>query len=208
MPPEGNQTDQAAHEERRRDKQEQKNDWVRKLREDPEYRKQEVAARTNRRRRQRERVGSLAPSVAAEMYADYQRLHPDWPEVPPKGLKFAVDPESAELKSTKAALVVSFETQQTGQSASASSVPPFLADPYLDLDNSTVRNTVLRHRVGKPAYELAREWQTYFQDHTLLEEFEADAALIQEPGQFHHPAQDHDYPAPGQEPAEMFSDVN
>ncbi|MFG2175296.1 hypothetical protein ACGFMO_28710 [Streptomyces niveus] len=127
------------------------------------------------------------------MYVDYQRLQPDWPEVPPTGLKFAVDPKSAGLTTVKAALVVSLEVPQTESSASASSVPSFLADPYLDLDSSKVRKTVLRQGVAGSAYEAAKEWQTQLQDQTRLEEFGADAALIpqnhpalnQAPVQFH-----------------------
>ncbi|MEV8404112.1 hypothetical protein [Streptomyces niveus] len=110
---------------------------------------------------------------------DYQRLQPGWPEVPPTGLKFAVDPKSAGLSTVGAATqVVSLEVPQTESSASASPVPPFLADPYLDLNDPKVRRSVLRRGVAESAYEAAKEWQTQLQDQTRLEEFGADAALI------------------------------
>ncbi|MFD4702092.1 hypothetical protein [Streptomyces niveus] len=153
--------------------------------------------------------------VAAEMYVDYQRLQPDWPEVPPRGLKFAVDPKSAGLTAVKAAAqVVSLEVPQTESSASASSVPSFLADPYLDLDSSTVRKSILRQGVAGSAYEAAKKWQTKLQDQTRLEEFGAEAALIpqdpaahdQAPGQFDHDGQGPEFLPSVAKPAASYAD--
>ncbi|TFI30907.1 MULTISPECIES: hypothetical protein [Streptomyces] len=198
MPPEGNRTDQAAREKAgkreskrredpavRADHNKQERERNRRKRQDSAVREAHNRAERDRKRLQRD---SLLPQiVAAEMYVDYQRLQPDWPEVPPTGLKFAVDPKSAGLTAVGAAAqVVPLEVPQTGPSASASSVPSFLADPYLDLDSPKVRKSVLRQGVAGSAYEAAKEWQTQLQDQTRLQEFGTEAALIPQD----HPALD------------------
>ncbi|MEV8340258.1 hypothetical protein [Streptomyces niveus] len=124
--------------------------------------------------------------MAAEMYTDYQRLRPDWPEIPPAGQRFAVDPQSAGLTTVQAPQVVSLDVPQPESSASASSVPPFLADPYLDLNDPKVRRSILRQGVEEFAFEGAKEMQTQLQDQNRLQEFGADAALISQD----HPALD------------------
>ncbi|MFE9295994.1 hypothetical protein [Streptomyces niveus] len=197
MPPEGNRTDRAAREKAgkreskrredpavRADHNKQERERNRRKRQDSAVR--EAHNRTERDRKRLQRDSLLPQIVAAEMYVDYQRLQPDWPEVPPTGLKFAVDPKSAGLTIVKAVLVVSLEVPQTESSASASSVPSFLADPYLDLDSPKVRKSVLRQGVDESAFEAAKEWQTRLQDQTRLQEFGTDAALISQD----HPALD------------------
>ncbi|MEU9746291.1 hypothetical protein [Streptomyces niveus] len=208
MPPEGNRTDQAAREKHNKRESKRREDPAvraahnraerdrnRRKRQDAPVREEHNRTERDRKRQQRE---SLKPQiVAAEMYVDYQRLRPDWPEVPPTGLRFAVDPKSAGLSSVfKYPQVVSLEVPQTESSAPASSVPSFLADPYLDLDASKVRRSILRQGVGESAYEEAMEWQTQLQDQTRLEEFGADAALIPQD----HAAHDRALPGQGQNP--------
>ncbi|MFE3118943.1 hypothetical protein [Streptomyces niveus] len=198
MPPEGNRTDQAAREKAgkreskrredpavRADHNKQERERNRRKRQDSAVREAHNRAERDRKRLQRD---SLLPQiVAAEMYVDYQRLQPDWPELPPPGLKFAVDPKSAGLTAVGAAAqVVPLEVPQTGPSAPASSVPSFLADPYLDLDSPKVRKSVLRQGVEESAFEAAKEWQTRLQDQTRFQEFGTEAALIPQD----HPALD------------------
>lgn len=189
-------------------------DRKKKLRESSEARAAENEAQRNRRL---ERNSQAPLIVAAEIYQDYRQLHGGWPEVPPEGMRFAVHPESAGLKTLKGPQVVSLEVPSSGPSAS--SVPSFLADPSLDLDNHRVRNSILQQGVEESEYETAKECHTKFLDRARLEEFATDAALsssdhaafdyqVQGPGQFDYPAQDYGYQAPEQEPAEMFGDQN
>lgn len=193
-------------------------DRKKKLRKNSEARAAENEEQRNRRLDRNSRAPLI---VAAEIYQDYRQLHGGWPEVPPEGVRFAVHPESAGLKTLKGPQVVSLEVPSSGPSAS--SVPSFLADPSLDLDDHRVRSSILRQGVEEPEYETAKEWHTKFLDRARLEEFATDAALpssdhaafdyqAQGPAQFDYPAQDYEYPAleqeQEQEPVEMFGDQN
>ncbi|MGW4985999.1 hypothetical protein [Streptomyces mirabilis] len=93
--------------------------------------------------------GSNTAEIAATVaYEEYRVLHPDWPEFPPPGLKVAVDPQSWQQDSDDVLMrgqdrpdpvVVTLDVP----SASADpAVPPFLADPMLDLEDPAVRTSI------------------------------------------------------------------
>ncbi|MER8069078.1 hypothetical protein ABTZ59_12375 [Streptomyces sp. NPDC094034] len=187
-----------------------------KKREDPAYR----AAENERRKKKdkkpsrekksllnADRRSAVPEHVARWTYEDYRRHQPGWPEVPPPGLKIAVAAESAGLKIIKAPRLVSLNAAQQEAGPSGSLVPPFLADPSLDLNDSKVQDTIKKQGVDDQAYKTAQDWQTALQDSMLIDEFGADAAL--DTGSFADSTQGYADAGPAQEPDQfgyLYSD--
>ncbi|MEV5646391.1 hypothetical protein AB0L67_40980 [Streptomyces flaveolus] len=80
--------------------------------------------------------------VALEVYGDYQQRSPGWPQLPPEGLRVAVDADVARVQGRDVA-VVELNVPQPAAGLSSAGVPPLLADPSLDLDDAAVRSRIM-----------------------------------------------------------------
>ncbi|MFE9610212.1 hypothetical protein [Streptomyces sp. NPDC006012] len=105
---------------------------------------------------------SLRPEIAASMiYEEY--WVPGLPVLPPTGLKVAVHPESAGQGQDAVVVTVTLRTpHQAG--ASGSSVPPFLADPSLDLDDPAVKQAILSQGVSEEDFQEAKTFHSVLLD--------------------------------------------
>ncbi|MEU9222628.1 hypothetical protein AB0D47_39860 [Streptomyces sp. NPDC048376] len=93
---------------------------------------------------------NLSGIAAAEIYADYQKVFPHWPEVPPPGLKVAVDSHTMgyvkeavyrEASGQVLAQGVAMATLNVRGAAAGpavtAGVPEFLVDPGMNLTDPT-----------------------------------------------------------------------
>ncbi|WP_326798154.1 hypothetical protein OG946_24485 [Streptomyces sp. NBC_01808] len=91
--------------------------------------------------------------AASAVYAQYRRLEPGWPEVPPPGLMVALHPGSVRQRPnvpTPVAVLVRLHVPQPElpEDRPAAHVPPVLADPTLNL-NDRVVDDVFREKMSE-----------------------------------------------------------
>ncbi|WP_345621633.1 hypothetical protein [Streptomyces ziwulingensis] len=184
--------------ERRKRERERERARDRLRRSDPAYRRVEERKRQERRDRERRAAAvavavsdSLVPEIVAlEVYRSYQERSPGWPEVPPAGLRVAVDGRSAGVVGREA-VVVRLDVPGS-QGLSGTPVPTLVADPSLDLANVGVRSRIFAAGADAGIYRAAESAQGVLLDVLRVEEFGADAAFP--PGQGQNEEQyGHDY---------------
>ncbi|MFJ6568046.1 hypothetical protein ACIQNU_11520 [Streptomyces sp. NPDC091292] len=127
-------------------------------------------------------VPSLIPEIAAlEVYETYRERMAGWPDMPPVGLRVALHPESA--GQGQDAVVVRLNTPQSAHGPSGSAVPPFLADPSLDMMDRAVQMKALAAGVVVNDYGTAMGMHYNLRAAFRAEEFGADDASLSQGGQ-------------------------
>ncbi|WP_267717300.1 hypothetical protein [Streptomyces sp. CoH17] len=119
--------------------------------------------------------GYLPEIAAAAIYEDYRAMFPQWPEVPPPGLKVAVD--SATMGYMKEAVYGAMSGQMLGQGpamatlnvpgaqaglVTTADVPGFLADPGMDLTDPASEQFRRSAGITDPQYKQAAALQEDF----------------------------------------------
>ncbi|MEV4046603.1 hypothetical protein [Streptomyces sp. NPDC049744] len=119
--------------------------------------------------------GYLPEIAAAAIYEDYRAMFPQWPEVPPPGLKVAVD--SATMDYMKEAVYGAMSGQMLGQGpamatlnvpgaqagpVTTADVPGFLADPGMDLTDPASEQFRRSAGITDPQYKQAAALQEGF----------------------------------------------
>ncbi|MFF2845121.1 hypothetical protein ACFVT5_02150 [Streptomyces sp. NPDC058001] len=119
---------------------------------------------------------SLWPEIAAlEVYENYRQRMAGWPEMPPVGLRVALHPETVG-HGQQEATVVRLEAPQPAHGPSGSSVPPFLADPSLDLTDGHLQHRAVAAGVRAQDYGAAMRMQNGLLEAFRAEEFGQDVA--------------------------------
>ncbi|WP_344568587.1 hypothetical protein [Streptomyces axinellae] len=157
-----------------------KRQYMQQRRQDPEFRAAEAArkrgvpqAADGWHRKQLIADAQLA-QMAKVVYGEYQRLM-GWPQVPPSGLRVAVNPERVGIKGREAA-VVSLNELQPAAGPSGASVPPLVADHSLDLEDVGVRSRIFAAEVEWPDYQAAVQAKGNLLHMLQPEEFGPEAA--------------------------------
>jgi hypothetical protein len=140
---------------------------MKKAREDGGFAERERARARQLYRARRQRLmaaggqESLVPkTVALDVYADYQQLM-RWPQVPPTGLRVAVDRQS-DGPEGRAATVVTLDVPQQTAAPSGAVAPPLVADPSIDLTDPRVRAQIFAAGTDERAYQTAVQTQAAY----------------------------------------------
>ncbi|WP_326797083.1 hypothetical protein OG946_17985 [Streptomyces sp. NBC_01808] len=107
--------------------------------------------------------GSYLPEIAAaQIYGEYWKLRPDWPDLP-HGVRIAIHPETVQQSPELGAIVVHLNpSNQVGGRQGTSRPPGFLADPGLNLRDPNVIAALSRAGVDDAGYQEAWNLQLRF----------------------------------------------
>ena len=153
-----------------------------------------------RKKQEREQREQLEQGVAAGVYEQYREWL-GWPQVPPTGLRVAVDAETAGLGG--GVVMVQLNERQPVAGPSGMSVPPVVVDPFLDLADEQVWSQISAAGVDDHDYGAARGVHEELWSRLGVEELGTDAV----------PQPQYAYAGPAHQYPEMFgaagpSDMN
>ncbi|MEW1762552.1 hypothetical protein AB0393_39480 [Streptomyces cyaneofuscatus] len=123
--------------------------------------------------------GYLPELAAATIYADYREVFPQWPEVPPPGLKVAVDSTTmdyvrevvyGQVRGQGPAMATLNVPGAPAGSVTTADVPGFLADPGMDLTDPASEQFWRSAGITDPQYNQAAALQEGFLQHHVEED--------------------------------------